>query len=350
MTRKQLRRASPCLRKTTSPSTSSMGMRRREFLTLSGISVLGLIFNAGCARLFDWSAAKHKPAIKKIEPVVTTEQKEVKDLPNLAVAKGGEPAELLAEAIRIIGGWERFIKKGYRVVIKPNLLTGQEPQYAATTNPDLVGAVVKGCLSAGAASVIALDHSTADESQAFDISGIRKAVSDNGGEVKILTDRNFENTAIPEGRILTEWPLVKDIFEADVFINMPIAKTHSMAGLTMSMKNLMGIMGGPRGTMHVDFDQKIVDLNTLVKPHLVLLDAYRILVRNGPTGGGLADVEIPKTLIAGTSQVSVDAYGATLFGWQPTDLPYLVNAQARGLGEIDLSKLKVTVKQVKKAG
>jgi uncharacterized protein (DUF362 family) len=126
-----------------------------------------------------------------------------------------------------------------------------------------------------------------------------------------------------------------------VFINVPIAKTHSMAGLTMSMKNLMGIMGGERGTIHQDFAQKIVDVNTLVKPHLVVLDAYRMLIRNGPTGGDLKDVRLAKTVVAGTSQVAVDAFGATLFGWKPTDLDYLVRAADQGLGIIDLAGLSV---------
>ncbi len=107
------------------------------------------------------------------------------------------------------------------------------------------------------------------------------------------------------------------------------------------MKNLMGIMGGARANIHIDFDQKIVDLNTLVRPHLVVLDAYRTLIRNGPTGGSLSDVKLTKTVVVGTNQASVDAYGTTLFGMKPTDLPYLVKANEQGLGEIDLDKLKI---------
>jgi uncharacterized protein (DUF362 family) len=126
-----------------------------------------------------------------------------------------------------------------------------------------------------------------------------------------------------------------------VFINVPIAKTHGLAGLTMSMKNLMGILGGTRGTIHLDFDQKIVDVNTLVRPHLAVLDAYRILTRNGPTGGNLADVKTTRTVVVGTNQASVDAYGTTLFGRKPADLGYLVNAQQQGLGQTDLSRLRI---------
>jgi uncharacterized protein (DUF362 family) len=109
----------------------------------------------------------------------------------------------------------------------------------------------------------------------------------------------------------------------------------------MSMKNLMGIMGGERGTIHQDFAQKIVDVNTLVRPHLIVLDAYRMLIRNGPTGGDLRDVKLAKTVVAGTDAVAVDAYGTTLFGMQPSDLDYLVRASEQGLGIIDLARLKI---------
>jgi uncharacterized protein (DUF362 family) len=159
--------------------------------------------------------------------------------------------------------------------------------------------------------------------------------------VKFLSDRNYENIAIPQGRVLTSWPLVTDVFEADTFINVPIAKNHGLAKLTLAMKNLMGIMGGQRGLIHQEFTQKIVDLNTLVKPHLVVLDATRVLMAGGPSGGNLADVRRADTVIAGTGQVEVDAYGTTLFGMQPTDLDYLVVARDQGLGTIDLGALDI---------
>ncbi len=261
--------------------------------------------------------------------------------PDLAVFKGDDPAANVRAAVAALGGMERFVKRGARVVIKPNVIVGRKPELATTTNPIALAAVVTMAYEAGAAQVIVLDRPTGEPRTAFEGSGIAKAVSDADGTVKILSDRNFERFDIPEGRVLTSWPLVTDVFEADTFIDMPIAKTHSMAGLTMSMKNLMGIMGGTRGTIHQDFHQKIVDLATLVKPHLVILDAYRIMIRNGPTGGSLKDVRTPKTAIAGTSMPSVDAYGATLFGQKATDLKYLVNAGAQGVGVIDLAKLDI---------
>jgi uncharacterized protein (DUF362 family) len=265
--------------------------------------------------------------------------------PDLAVARDGEPEQLLHAVLGELGGIERFVFPGARVLLKPNVLTGRAPEYAVTTNPDLMAALVRMCIEAGAGEVTALDRPTGAARTAFEVSGIAQAVEGAGGRVKYLTDRNFENTAIPHGRMLTQWPLVTDVFEADVFINIPIAKTHSMAKLTLAMKNLMGIMGGTRGTIHVDFDQKIVDLNTLVRPHLVILDAYRMLIRHGPTGGDLRDVRLEKALVAGTNQASVDAYGATLFGLRPDDLGWLRKAGEQGLGEIEISNLAIVERQ-----
>ena len=201
--------------------------------------------------------------------------------------------------------------------------------------------IIRMCFEAGAGSVTVFDNPTVQARPAFETCGLAKATADAGGTLKYLSSRDFENVKIPEGKILTSWPLVRDALEADVLINVPIAKTHSVTTLTMAMKNLMGIMGGSRGSIHTDIGTKLVDVNTLVKPHLVILDAYRVLFRNGPTGGNPADVKMPKTVVAGTSQVSIDAYGTSFFDMKPTDIDWLVEASERGLGEIDLSKLKI---------
>lgn len=331
---------------------------RREFL--KGLSAAALAASAGalsgCGRLLDRSSGEGT-GLREMAPVPpeqgagepttspettsTAPPHKAAPSPDLAVARGADPAANVRMAVDALGGMERFVKRGARVVLKPNLLTGREPEYAVSTNPAVMGALTTLCLQAGAAEVTVLDRSVGETSTAFQVSGIEDAVRKAGARVKYLTDRNFDQVRIPDGRLLTSWPLVSDVFEADTFINVPIAKTHSMAGLTMAMKNLMGIMGGTRGAIHIDFDTKIVDLNTLVRPHLVILDATRILVRNGPTGGNLGDVERRDTVVAGTNQVSVDAYGTTLFGMKPSDLAYLANAQRRGIGQTDLAKLRI---------
>ncbi len=261
--------------------------------------------------------------------------------PDLAVIRGDFPDKNVRAAMAQLGGMERFVKSGARVVVKPNVLTGRPPEYATTTNPIVLSTIIRMCLEVGAAEVTVLDYPTSSARAAFKESGLAQATAEAGGKLKYLNNRDFDRVDIPEGVAITSWPLVTEALEADTLINVPIGKTHGMAGLTLAMKNLMGIMGDSRGKIHLDYPQKITDVNTRVKPHLVILDAYRILTRNGPTGGNLDDVAMPKTVVAGTSQVAVDAYGTTIMGWQPGDLPSLVEAASRGLGEIDLSKYTI---------
>ncbi len=336
-------------------------VERREFCRFIGVCALTACAGqlSGCARALEWSAAQHDRVVTRefggeapaaeatasAEASASAEQTATAPptpaLPDLAVVTGDNAARNTRLAVATLGGMERFVKRGARVVVKPNILTAREPQYGVTTNPDAVAEVVRMCWEAGARTVTVFDRPTAPPRTAYTVSGISSAVRNVDGQMKVIGDRDIERIEIPEGRVLSSWPLVTDVFDADVVINMPCAKTHGLAGLTLSMKNLMGIMGGTRGLIHQQFNQKIVDVNTLVRPQLVILDAYRILFRNGPTGGGLQDVRPGRTCIAGTSQVSVDAYGTTLFGLQPTDLEYLVLAADQGLGVIDLSKLSI---------
>jgi uncharacterized protein (DUF362 family) len=330
-------------------------MERREFCRFVGAcAIVGCTGGlAGCARLLDWSSADTRAAVRELKPsrttasVTATGSTETSGgtgataFPDLALFTGNDPAANARAAVGALGGMARFVRSGDLVVVKPNVVVGRAPEYAATTNPDVVGAVVAMAVEAGAKDVVVVDRPDGAVRNAFEVSGIAAATAKKGGRVKYVADRDFVDTAIPKGRALSSWSMLTDVFAADVFINVPIAKTHGMAGLTMSMKNLMGILGGTRGNIHQDFDQKIVDINSLVRPHLVVLDAYRILVRNGPTGGDLADVETPKTCIAGTDPVAVDSLGTSLFGMKPADLPYLVNAGDQGIGVNDLSRLDV---------
>lgn len=341
-------------------------MDRRDFAKIAGIGALTLGASGvtGCARLLEWSSAQHDRAVSRefaSDPASgsapatgstpATGAAEATGTvpvayPDLAVVRGDDPAANTKAAIALLGGMGRFVQRGDRVVVKPNILTAREPRYGVTTNPQAVAAVVRLAFEAGAASVTVFDNSTAPPRQAYDVSGIAAVVEGAGGRMKALSGRDFERIEIPNGRVLTDWPLVTDVFDADVFINMPCAKTHGLAGLTMSMKNLMGTMGGTRGLIHQQFDQKIVDMASFVKPQLVVLDAYRLLIRNGPTGGSLADVRMGRTCVAGTNMVSVDAYGSTLFGRGPDSLAYVSLAAEQGLGVADLSRLTIVEKAV----
>lgn len=334
-------------------SAKGPAVERREFCRLVvGCTVVGCTGGLwGCARLLEWSAQDtgqsrsatmaEGPEADAPRGEATTAESVAPSRPDLAVIRGEDPAANTRAAVAALGGMARFVKSGARVAIKPNIITGREPQFATTTNPDAIAEVVRMALEAGAADVIVFDRPTGDPYTCYQVSGIQAAVEAAGGSMKVLTDRNFERIDIPDAHSLPSWPMVTDVFEVDTFINMPIAKHHGMAVLTMAMKNLMGILGGERGDIHQEFQHKIVDIATVVRPHLVILDAYRIMVRNGPTGGSLDDIETPKTVVAGTDMPSVDAYGTTLFGLQPTDLDYLRNAAERGLGVIDLAALDI---------
>lgn len=345
-------------------------MDRRTFLLSTGrwLTVAALAPTlSGCARALRWSESQGRTMESDLSdtsttsPVVETTgttgvvetatslqsqsagttSSTAPAYPDLAVFRGDSPDRNVRTALESLGGMGRFVKRGAKVVVKPNVLTGRPPEYATTTNPVVVATIIRMCLEVGADEVTVLDYPTSSPRSAFQTAGLTQAVAEAGGKLKYLSNRDFERVDIPEGRAITSWPLVTQALEADTLINVPIGKTHGMAGLTLAMKNLMGIMGDSRGQIHVDFPQKIADVNTVVKPHLVILDAYRILVRNGPTGGNLDDVQMPKTLVAGTSQTAVDAYGTTIMGWKPTDLPSLVEAASRGLGETDLAKLDI---------
>ena len=341
-------------------------MNRRTFLLATGswLALAGLApAISGCSRLLRWSESQGRTADDQTstsgttsEPTTTTgaptsttagpattagTDTTTPTVPDLAVIRGDSPGDNVRAALAQLGGMERFVRRDAKVVVKPNVLTGRPPEYATTTNPLVVSTIIRMCFEAGAAEVTVLDYPTSSTRGAFQESGLAQATAEAGGTLKYLSNRNFERVALPEGVAIDSWPLVTDALEADTFINVPIGKTHGMAGLTLAMKNLMGIMGDPRGQIHIDYARKITDVNTRVKPHLVILDAFRVLVRNGPTGGNLDDVRLLKTVVAGTSQVAIDTYGATLMGWKPTELSSLVEANARGLGEIDLSKYTV---------
>jgi uncharacterized protein (DUF362 family) len=227
------------------------------------------------------------------------------------------------------------------VVIKPNIGWDRTPEQAADTNPAVVAALIRMCLEAGAKTVKVFDRTCNDARRCYVQSGIEPASQKAGAEVSHIDDRKFKEVAIPRGEAIKSWPLYRDILEADKIINVPIAKHHSLSGLTLSFKNWMGVMGGSRGRIHQNINESLVDLATVVRPALVVLDAVRILTANGPQGGNLKDVKQLDTIIVGVDQVAVDSYGATLFGKKGADLGVVIAAHRRGMGIMDLEKLLI---------
>ena len=263
------------------------------------------------------------------------------DVPDLAVIKEGEPGALVRKAVEELGGISRFVKRGDVVVLKPNISWDRVPAQAATTNPDVVAEVVRLCIEAGAKKVKVFDRTLNEPKRCYKRSGIEEAAKQAGADVQHIYERKFKNVKFPDGELVKSWELYEDVLEADKIINIPIAKHHAIGGMSLGMKNYMGFLGGNRGKFHRQFEVKIVDLNTKVKADLVILDAYRMLLRNGPSGGNLADVEMRKTVVAGIDPVAVDSYGATMFKMDPARVAFLQEAYKRGLGEFNLKNLKI---------
>jgi len=258
----------------------------------------------------------------------------------LVVAKGSSPSKITRAAIDAFGGINRFISRGDVVVVKPNIAWDRLPEQAANTNPEVVREVVRLCYEAGAKKVKVFDRSVNDPRRCYVQSGIADAVKETGADMHYVDDRKFKDKMI-HGEAIKSWPLYAEIFEADKVINVPIAKHHGLARLTMSMKNWMGVMGGSRNEIHQKLDRSLVDISMAIKPTLTVLDAVRILTANGPQGGSLSDVKRMDTVIVGTDQVAVDSFGATLFGMKGSDLGYVRIASEAGLGIMDLSQIHI---------
>ena len=262
--------------------------------------------------------------------------------PDLVVARGGDPGMLVQAALNAIGGIERFVPEGSDVIVKPNICVSYHTyEYAATTNPWVVGEIVHLCVQAGASRVRVLDYPFGGSSEAaYAKSGIEEQVRAAGGAMEPIAPFKFVRTEIPYAMDLHTCDIYDDVLQADVLINVPIAKHHSLAKLTLGMKNLMGVIQD-RPAMHQKLGKRLADLASRIRPSLTIVDAVRVLRANGPSGGSLADVEKLDTLIASSDIVAADSYAATLFNMKPTDLSYIQGGLLMGLGRSDLENMRI---------
>ena len=275
------------------------------------------------------------PTIRSSSPGTTS--------PEMVVARGPDPEELVRQGMLAMGGMGLFVKKGAKVVIKPNICVAYGAyENAYTTNPWVVGALVKLCFEAGAGSVRVMDFPfNGTAASAYKKSSIESLVLENGGEMVQMTGYKFTPTAIPLGKEIKKIGIYDEILKADAIINVPIAKHHSLAGLTLAMKNLLGVVDN-RGNFHPNFGQRLPDLSTIVKPTLNVVDAVRILMNNGPASGTKDDVKKLDTIIITPDIVAADAYATTLFGKKPEDLKYISIGAERKIGRMDINNLRIT--------
>ena len=259
----------------------------------------------------------------------------------LAVAEGPSASANVERAVTALGGMGAFVKRGDSVVVKPNIVHALSPEYAVTTDPDVVATLVRLALAAGAKRVLVMDNPAGGLPQNnYAVSGIAAAVTKAGGTMHIMSDSGYRDYAIP-GHLLGVHPLYQAIADADVLINVPVAKQHGSTGLTLAGKNLMGATDD-RGRMHrLGLSQSIAELNAALRPDLSVIDATRILVHNGPSGGSLRDVRVKDTVIAGADWVAADAYATRLFGKTSGEVPYIQAAATMELGTTDLAAMTV---------
>lgn len=257
--------------------------------------------------------------------------------PQLIIATG-PPEAAIQKAIDALGGMAQFIRPNEHVVIKPNIGWDRTPLQAANTNPILVAALVRLCFAAGAARVVVTDNSCNDPARCFTRSGIWKHAEEAGAEVILPAPHRFRTIDIG-GAVLGKMPVLMPAISAHRFINVPIAKHHGFSHFTGAMKNLYGVLGGRRNRLHQRIDESIADLADFIRPTLTVMDATRVLFRNGPQGGDLADTRAVGQVIVSTDPVAVDAYACTLVDVPADKLPYLALGMQRGLGTADLSKI-----------
>jgi uncharacterized protein (DUF362 family) len=266
---------------------------------------------------------------------------------DLVAVMGGEPVAMFRKAIAAMGGMGKFVKKGYKVTVKPNIGWDKTPELAGNTNPALVAEIVKECFQAGAKEVIVFDHSCDDWKKCYQNSGIEAAAKAAGAKVMPANEESYyRQIALPKAKSLKTAKVHTAILDCDVWINVPILKNHGGAQMTISMKNHMGIVWD-RGAFHRnDLQQCIADICTLNKPAVLnVVDAYRVMKTNGPQGRSASDVVLAKAMFVSTDIVAVDT-AATKFFNQIEKMPlesvkHISKAAEMKVGTMDLNKLKV---------
>jgi uncharacterized protein (DUF362 family) len=269
--------------------------------------------------------------------------------PDMTIARwsGAKPAaeagmknaavKLTEQAVEALGGMQRFVSRGDVVWVKPNIAWDRTPEQAGNTNPDVVATIVRLCLAAGAKTVKVGDHPCDVAQRTYEASGIAAAAREAGAKVVFLDPTRFKEAKIGGEQVKTI-PVYPEILESDLVINVPIVKHHRLAGLTLCMKNYMGVID-KRNTFHQAIAPCLADLTRYLKPRLCILDATRVLHANGPKGGRLEDVEAKLTLAAGVDIVALDAWGAEVVGKKPAEIGSIVKGQEYGLGTIDYRSL-----------
>ncbi len=296
-------------------------MKRREFIVKSSAVVASSL--VGSAHLAGKSATS--------DPVIKV--------------TGESPYKMAKKAIQELGGMNQFVSKQDIVMVKPNIGWNRTVEQAANTNPEVVKAIIEEVLNAGAKKVIVMDNTCHKPDDTYERSGLSEVAKKLGAEIR-FADNNRLVAYDFKGEVVKKFPIYRDFYEVDKFINVPILKHHGAAGLTIAMKNLYGILGGRRGKLHQEIGKGIADLAKGFKVDLTIIDAFRTLLRNGPIGGRLSDVKLNKTVIASKNIFEADVVAVDVFGKKPEEYSFIREGFKRGLGQMDLSKINLKTYKV----
>ncbi len=259
----------------------------------------------------------------------------------MAVVRGEKRQQAVEAALEALGGVGKFIKRGDRVLLKVNAAFATPPELGATTHPELVEALVSLCLRAGAAEVFVADNPINNAESCMRISGIGAAAERAGARVLLPRADAFRPFTLPDAQLIRRWPVFFDPLErATKVIGVAPVKHHNRSGASMTMKNWYGLLGGRRNVFHQDINTIVTELARMIRPTLVVLDGTFVMMRNGPTGGSLSDLEKRDTLIVSTDQLAADSFGASLLGKSVDDLPYLHMAEQAGVGTTNYRALE----------
>ena len=313
---------------------------RRDFLLrlLKG----GISIGAACSLSF-WLYDSTGPGI-------ATSQSGLVTLPDfsmpsnkgkMSIVTGLDRVKTLNRALEALGGIETFVREGDRVLLKVNAAFATPPILSATTNPQLVAEIARLCYKAGASTVVVTDNPINDPASCFSLTGIQESARLAGAKVLLPKESYFQPTTVSDGILIRDWPILWEPFQKiNKVIGIAPVKDHHRSGASMTMKNWYGLLGGSRNIFHQDIHNIIKELAIMVKPTLVVLDGTTTMITNGPTGGSLGDLKETGTMIVSTDQVAADAFGASLLGKKPAELPYIAKAEAAGVGTADYESLR----------
>ncbi len=304
-------------------------MYRRDFLKKSFL--YGAAAGLGASALGPLT-----PALAGLRPHI------IKGNYDLVAVRGDDLVAMFERAMQEMGGMSQWVKPGQTVVVKPNIGWDVIPDRAANTNPDLIGAIVRHCLQAGASRVTVFDHTCDNWQRSYENSGIEQAARDAGARIVPGNfERNYRDVSIPGAVRLKEAKVHEQILDNDVFINVPVLKHHSSTNVTIAMKNLMGIVWDRRYWHRNDLHQCIADFCLFRKPDLNIVDAMLVMTQNGPRGTSTADLVRKNSLLISSDIVAADAASTLIFGEQPANIGHLAIAERMNIGSLDLSRMNI---------